>query len=371
MSEPRPPTRFQWDTADLAVFDPVIAHAACWSSYYAYYDQAHEWFRKLMGASFVTRFPADPATGRPGGYALTVDEGNLIVFAGTTDAQQLYGICRDAVFGTITNQPATMQGMYGVAQWAQWILDHFGGGLQTMMHTNKTIFAGHSIGGALAVVLLATLRGATGPSLQPNTAYTFGSPNAGNESFASYMRDVFSVMNVGDPIPKLPPFGYFRLGNGQATPPSFTVCPPNTFMQHGNLVYLRPGSEAEIVEPGTHITPKDSPIEWDAVRFGADTFVLGSTFDAPKKVVQVWNESIQAHECREYLDRLEKLLPVVSGQHATMGDDGKKAEGVLPLAQIVLNAFNAVLAVQTPPPVSGPSGPASQGVVPLTAKRRH
>lgn len=371
MSEPRPPTRFAWDTADFTVFDPVIAHAACWASYYAYYDAAQDFLIKLMGATSLRQFAPDPTTGRPGGYIVFLPDANLVVFAGTTDAPQLYGIIRDAVFGGVTNQPGMVNAMYGVAGWAESLMQSTGSYLTSVMQSKKTVFAGHSIGGALAVTLLAALIGQSGFTSQSFTFYTFGSPRAGNESFASRLSGGFSVINTGDPIPKLPGFGYLRLGNPQATPPSYTVCPPNYFTNCGTLVYLRPGTEAEIVAPGDSILPKDSPIEWDATRFAAELFGQTVIGDQPRKVVKAWNDSIAAHECHEYLSRLEGLLPVVSGQHATMGMDAKKAESQLPPPVTVDDGFHPILGIKQPPPVSGPAGPASQGVVPLHARRRH
>lgn len=371
MADPRPPTRFAWNTTDLSVFDPVIAHAACWAAYYAYYDAADEWFIKIMGADSLLRFPADPASGRPGGYFISLPEGALVVFAGTTDANQLYGILRDSVFGRVPNQPGGVQAMYGVTGWVQSLVTLYGTLLATAMNNKKVIFAGHSIGGALAVTLLAAMKGYPGLTPQPFTFYTFGAPRTGNSAFNSVATGGFNVINVGDPVCKLPPFGYLRPGNPLATPPSYTVCPPNRFVGGGTLVYLRSGSEAVLVQPGTIINPNDSPIEWDATRFTVELF--GTTFpgEQPRKVVQAWNDSIEAHESAEYLRRLEGLLPVVSGQHATMGDDGKKAEAELPPAPFNPNDFLSTWDVQTPPPPTGPSGPASQGVVPLTGRRRH
>lgn len=371
MSDIKPPARWAMDVSDLTKFDPVIAHLAAWASYYAYYDQANDIFADLAGAIHIAKIPSNTNTGQPLGWLFQVGEANVFVWAGTTSAVQLYGIWRDALYGRVPNQPLGVQALYGVVRWVVDILAGNANLMKQMMTAKKTVFCGHSIGGALAMTLLAALKGDGSFSPQPFCYYTFGSPKTGNGAFRNALPEGFNVVTPGDPVPKLPPFGHFRLGDQTATLPSYTVSPAVPFYTAGTTVYLRPGSEAEIVEKGTFLGSNDAPIEWDAVRFGSRLFFQTELGGQPRKVVEAWNDSIEAHEMNLYLSRLEKLLPVSSGQHATMGDDGKKAENELKGDIVMIQQENQkpMLTITNPPDFPAPI--ASQGVVPLSARRRH
>ena len=71
---------------------------------------------------------------------------------------------------------------------------------------------GHSLGGALAVLLAATLM-ETG--IKVSGLYTFGAPRVGDEEFANRLNDELSdgahwrVVNEEDLVPHLPPEMFF------------------------------------------------------------------------------------------------------------------------------------------------------------------
>ena len=65
--------------------------------------------------------------------------------------------------------------------------------------------AGHSLGGALAVV--ATWRNAADNNA---ACYTFGSPRVGNAKLgAAFKTPIYRVVNAADPVPSVPPPGLF------------------------------------------------------------------------------------------------------------------------------------------------------------------
>lgn len=80
---------------------------------------------------------------------------------------------------------------------------------------------GHSLGGALAVLLAATLRAAGPPSRVPVTGlYTFGSPRVGDKRFAKQFDLAldgpnFRVVNLADLVPHLPPEMLFSHGGNR------------------------------------------------------------------------------------------------------------------------------------------------------------
>lgn len=371
MADPRPPDRWQMNVTDLTIFDPVIAHACAWASYYAYYDHAADFLMKLMGGANVYRIPADPSKGRPQGFVVDLPEASMVVFAGTTDAQQLYGIFRDALYGRLANQPANVVVHYGVAAWVADILATNAQLFRDLMAARKTIWCGHSIGGALAVALETAMQGDGAVTPLPHCYYTFGAPRVGNLDFAAQSLGGFSCVVAGDPVPKLPPFGMLRLGNPQAVQPSYTVHPGNGFRNNGSIVYLNPGSETQQLPAGTRVISRDAPIEFDAARFFFESFGLTDPTAPARTVVAVWNDTVETHEMRVYLDRLENMLPVSSGQHAAMGDSGKKAEAELPPDPSQFGQFIEVPVYRINTPPSAPTPLASNGVTPLHLRSRH
>ena len=65
--------------------------------------------------------------------------------------------------------------------------------------------AGHSLGGALAIVATWKIKGARNAA-----CYTFGSPRVGNSLFADrFKTPIYRVVNGHDPVPFVPPAGIF------------------------------------------------------------------------------------------------------------------------------------------------------------------
>ena len=78
--------------------------------------------------------------------------------------------------------------------------------------SHEVWLTGHSLGGALAVLLAATLRESGMPV---HGLYTFGAPRVGDENFAELLNDSLAgrahwrVANQGDLIPHVPPESFF------------------------------------------------------------------------------------------------------------------------------------------------------------------
>ena len=89
--------------------------------------------------------------------------------------------------------------------------------LQSQYSGYTTVVTGHSLGGALAHLCAARLKG-TGPSA-PISLYTYGSPRVGNQAFASFIESKFGSSNhrathLNDPVPRQPirAIGYVHAG---------------------------------------------------------------------------------------------------------------------------------------------------------------
>ena len=74
----------------------------------------------------------------------------------------------------------------------------------------RMIVTGHSLGGALATLTAADIRGLRGPWYMANVElYTYGSPRIGNEATARYLSEQSShsyrVTSMHDLVPRVPP----------------------------------------------------------------------------------------------------------------------------------------------------------------------
>lgn len=90
----------------------------------------------------------------------------------------------------------------------------------------KTVFTGHSLGGAVGTIAAAYTRDALGAD--DIDLYTYGSPRTGNKAFVARVTEQagleYRITHTDDPVPRLPPIilGYshtspeywFHTGNG-------------------------------------------------------------------------------------------------------------------------------------------------------------
>lgn len=79
---------------------------------------------------------------------------------------------------------------------------------------SKIISTGHSLGGALAVLFAADVKGVL-PKKEV-ICYTFGCPKVGNQAYADFYNarvpQTYRVVNGADLVPKIPPAGYEHVG---------------------------------------------------------------------------------------------------------------------------------------------------------------
>ncbi len=86
--------------------------------------------------------------------------------------------------------------------------------IKTLLHVHgskaKRIFiAGHSLGGALALLAAVDIKANMRPSL-PISLYTYGQPRVGNQAWANYVYSLFPnnyvrVVHADDTVPHVPP----------------------------------------------------------------------------------------------------------------------------------------------------------------------
>lgn len=103
--------------------------------------------------------------------------------------------------------------------------------LLALYRTSKMILAGHSLGGALAVMAAAYLQNVYG---QVTHLYTMGQPRVGNDAFAKFMTtfipNSFRIVDYADQVPHVPQsiLGFKHSGYEiwyQRGMENYTVCP--------------------------------------------------------------------------------------------------------------------------------------------------
>lgn len=130
---------------------------------------------------------------------------------------------------------------------------------------------GHSLGGALATVATWYQK-----SHRLAACYTFGAPRVGTPSLRKYFRTpIYRVVNVMDPVPNVPPAGWFMSslkvvlrGLSRVIPGGFimdklvnTVINMQKYRHYGDSRYLTdaaPGSDG--LYPGLNVLPTMGPI---------------------------------------------------------------------------------------------------------------
>lgn len=364
MAAPREPVRYEVDVADLTVLDPILAHLCAWCSYYAYFDNAVRWFTEVLNATPIYKIPADEATGRPQGYRLNLQEICIVVFAGTTDYSQLYGSLRDSLYYRVPGLGPTI---VAGKPWGKAVKDIRAGYYSLLADTvtfKKTIFTGHSIGGAIAATLCASLQGSAIPGAFPSTAVTFGCPRLGNDNLAVTTAGYHNVVLPGDVVAKLPPRGYVRPLVGSSDSDDRAVWPTDGFRRHGKITYLNDDGGLLPLDAGTNLNPEDVGVEWDVANAFGEAFFSGVQWKNPVRLTaDSFRRSLEKHYMEEYLKRLEKNVP------DTASEDG---QSMTKYGEVIANAMLAdppVLATIVPPAYPTPA--VTTGVRPLVKRHRH
>lgn len=364
MADPRPPVRYEVDVSNLAVLDPLLAHLCAWCSYYAYFDNAAQWFSEILNAGPIYRIPADEATGRPQGYRLNLQEVCIVVFAGTTDYSQLYGTLRDTLYYRVPGLGATI---VAGKPWAKAVKDVRTSYYDLLADTvtfKKTVFTGHSLGGAIAATLCASLQGSGIVGALPSTAVTFGCPRLGNDNLAVATAGFHNVVISGDVVAKLPPRGFVRPLLTSSDADERAVWPTDGFKRHGRVTYLNGDGGLSPMEPGVTLNPEDAGVEWDAASAFGEAFLSGVQWKNPVRLTaETFRRGLEAHYMEEYLRRLERNVP------AEPEADGV---GMKKYGEVIANAMLAdppQLATISPP--AYPTGVATTGVRPLRKRHKH
>lgn len=367
MPEPRIPLRWAMDVSDLTRFELVTAAMLGWIDYYAYYDDADKWYLNLLPASSVNRIPADPATGRPQGWILRFPECNVVAFAGTTEFNQLYRYCMAATFSKLRpTGPTEFVGSIW-ALWARNVYADFHTLLHETIDNNKTIFTGHSAGGALAASLLRYIDLDGVAQAFPTTSYTFGCPRIGDKAFQAATAGYFNLIIPTDPVPKLPFAGMVTRPVPSFPIPTYGAGPFHTFNRHGKVYFVTDDGFVTPASASLDLQNADGSLAWDAYkaynsRFGAQRF---GNVQRPDATLADFNRYLDTHLMRSYLDRMFKHLAAWD-QNAVQPwtEEGLKMEVTLPPAPPSDPPLMATIPLDRP--VTLPPGN-----TPLRFRRRH
>lgn len=177
-------------------------------------------------------------------------EGTQIGIAGTTQLAQWMDYITRAGATNVTGLPGKTFGPFD--DWSNRIVTVLRNQVPT---TKQLIISGHSLGGAMAVLVAEKLRqfGYT-----RCVSYTFGCPRVGDAEFTSnYESVVHNVRNQCDVIPSLPPamLSYVRVL------PSFRQILP--YMSRPGFDYQMPFGPQPWLNPASLVNPS-APLEWAA-----------------------------------------------------------------------------------------------------------
>lgn len=142
------------------------------------------------------------------------------------------------------------------------------------------VIAGHSLGGALAMLCASAIREMGHNPIQ--SVYTFGQPRVGNWSFAAHYDanlhdETFRVVNAGDLVPKVP--YVFR-----------------TYKHAGTEVYLKHGGGVTVAHPW-----------WTSVVEAAGTVQQMAQANGTRPDPAQLSLNLPNHSIREYITKLEAL----------------------------------------------------------------
>jgi pimeloyl-ACP methyl ester carboxylesterase len=368
MSEPQMPARWQMDLSDVTAFDPVTAAVAGWISYYAYYEDAPQWWQALGPANHIQRLPPDLATGRPLGWAFRLPECNVVVFSGTTEYSTLWRYLGAATVSPLSVAPGSAHVGTTWARWCRNLDADFHAVFDALIAEDKTIFCGHSAGGAFAAAMQAYLIETRGPLAHPTVSYVFGCPRVGAGAFANLNRAAFNIVNPFDPVTKLPWVGLTTFPTGSDSLPRFGSSPAFFWQRHGRVLYVDPqGFFIEQQTAGFDNSRADAGVFWDARRLASNA--LGSDFPfnikTGRAALAEFNNFLGEHLMRGYLDRvIANAEPSFSGSGGDWSADADKLEQTL-----TKDPVDVVRPMVTIPITGGPPLPPSPP--PLRFRRRH
>jgi hypothetical protein len=298
------------DLSDLSKLDIVTAAVCGWCSYYAYFDDAGVFYQNLLPATKINRTPPDSNAARPQGWVLKLPECNIVVFAGTTEINQLYAQCMSCTFSPVMFAPAHELCHTKWGQWARDVYANYFDPIRAAINDNVTIFCGHSAGGAVATILFRMAAAAGLFAGRQAGCYTFGCPRVGNKALADQLVGTFNIIRPEDIVPKLPYAGMVTNGNILASPPVYGAGPTRNFWRHGNVVYLTDDGHVSPYSAGGDPRKADNSAQFDAIRFVASKAANFAGFGrSPVLTVRdSFNSTMEHHLMRGYLDLLLKAL---------------------------------------------------------------
>jgi len=171
---------------------------------YVNLTQAVEWMETILGpGATIAGVDNSPTSNVPGTVIGTNATQTIVAISGTTTAQQLatqlgYGAIGIVDYGAFSTLPVWYSS-------ATAIVDRM---LAQGIDTSKPItLVGHSYGGALAILIAALIKRAN-PTADVRIV-TAGAPNPGDQRLYDLLAGVpqVHIVNVGDPVPGLPPTG--------------------------------------------------------------------------------------------------------------------------------------------------------------------
>lgn len=361
------PQRWQPDTADLSQLDTVLAHLTCFMSANAYYENADDIYRSVLGVQEIQRVEADPLTIRPQAWWFNVADVNYFVSSGISNYTDLARLLVSSYYWHPTPLPADqLAGNYWTRA-AEWIWSALGEKILADMILRKTIFTGHSLGGAIAHLLYAFAKAAPGGARQPSTVYSYGAPRVGNGAFRTFTGGTFCVNVPGDLVPKLPPRGFIR----PTFPTIFdlrgrTVTPGDPFRTAGIVVDLMPNGECRYSTESLAGTPETQGLEVDLIESWFTANVPGADLvTGSRSFATIFGEGLRYHLSETSLARLEKSLPGGDEQNFTFPDATDKLTDKL-VGPVTVEPENVVPWQPTAPPPTQSTGANS-----LRVRRRH
>lgn len=360
----RTPERWQADLSDPTKPDTVLAHLACWCSFYAYNTNAKDSYRSVLGATSVLSMDADPDATRPAAYMFDIPECTIVVIAGTTDYtalfRQLIGTTKVRLVDEV---PHLLVGYFWgnacKAIWAQ-----FGTQILARSGTKKIVFTGHSLGGAIAACMYATFKRTFPEWTHQGTCYTFGAPRVGNTAVKTLTAESFAFSVPGDIVTKLPHKGYIRPAIQLPGLNQFAATPLEPFRNHG--MYVNVEQDGKLWIPPDTLAGRQDDVGIEQLSLEAlvgSTVPLASTIGGARTYRQIVSDGVENHYCQGYLDRLERALPPIGNVGDSLGNVGVIIEEKTLAGPKEAPVRISTWATQDPTPTR------NDGVVPLVHRR--
>jgi hypothetical protein len=193
---------------------------------------------------------------------------------------------------------------------------------QNLIRMPTVVYAGHSLGGALAVVLAAI-----GNRVSPQgeqTCITFGAPRSGGIAFdrQTHVPHITRWMNSDDPVPLVPP--------------TVSQCPPLALVT--TLDHLRDFADQRHLEGGQQLNPDGTLTETILPTVAS----ISPTTDLAAWLVSLYRGTTSPHQTPEYRRRLA-LIPRLPNLPGRIVFQEAPAEVAPPIRPAELNREVAVV----------------------------